>query len=48
MGARLRALSADIAQELLANDALELAFIHLQSTNNLRTLLEKAAATPSG
>ena len=45
---KLRALPADIAQELLANDALELAFIHLQSTNNLRTLLEKAAATPSG
>ena len=46
---KVKALPAEVIAEMLANDELEMLFVHLQSLNNLQSVIERcaAAATPA-
>jgi len=44
--AKLKALPADTVAELMRNDALELAYLHLNSLRNLGALRERLATSP--
>jgi hypothetical protein len=44
----IKALPDDVLRQMLATDELETAFVHLQSLENLRPLLDRAAATATG
>jgi hypothetical protein len=45
---RLKALDGEKLAELASTDALELAYLHLQSMNNFSVMVDQAAAGSSG